>query len=164
MPLLRMINEFRTVRALLGNAERIARGLGEELPGAEHLLLSALELPDGTARRAFERLGRSPDGLPAAIAAQHRSALASVGIVVEDEPAPTPLPNARGAFRSTPAAQAAFRRAVELSGTPKPRRLLGAHVLLALSEQEHGTVARTLKAMGIERGALADAARAVLPR
>ena len=163
MPLVRMIREFRTIRALLENAERIARGLGEASPGAEHLLLSALDLPDGSARRAFERLGRSPDDLPAAIASQHRSALASVGILVDDHPAPRPLPDARGVFRLTPPAQAAFRRAVELSGSPKPRRLLGAHVLLALSEQEHGTVPRALTAMGIDRGALADAARAVLP-
>lgn len=160
MPLLRPFDEFRTIKSLLGGAERLARESGEELPGAEHLLLAALDLPDGTGRRAFERLEVDPDGLPAAIAAQHLEALEAVGIDAGGVATlHQPAPPARGVFRGTPAAQAVFRRAVELSGTPKPRRLLGGHVILAICEMEHGTAARTLRQMGIDRARLADAAR-----
>jgi hypothetical protein len=52
-----------------------------------------------------------------------------------------------------------FRRAVELSGTPKPRRLLGAHVVVAVAEMQHGSAARALRDMGVEREHLAAAAR-----
>ncbi len=100
-----------------------------------------------------------------AIAAQHVEALRAVGIdaggvATLNEPAPP----ARGVFNATPSAQAVFRRAVELSGTPKPRRLLGAHVVLAVTEMEHGTAARALRQMGVDREQLADAARDEMDR
>lgn len=156
----RPIREFRTVRALLGRAERLAKESGEALPGAEHLLLSALALPDGTARRAFERLGVDPNGVASAIAAQHADALRAVGIEPGDADSPVvPAPEVRGVFRSAPSAQVVFRRAVELSGTPKPRRLLGAHVVVAVAEMEHGSAARALRHMGVKREHLAAAAR-----
>lgn len=146
--------------ALLGGAERLARASGEALPGAEHLLLSALALPDGTARRAFERLGVNPDGLASAIVAQHEDALRTVGIEPgKGGPPVVSAPDARGVFHSTPSAQAVFRRAVELSRTPKPRRLLGARVVVAVAEMEHGTVARALSHMGVNRPQLEAAAR-----
>jgi ATP-dependent Clp protease ATP-binding subunit ClpA len=160
MPFIRPIREFRTIRALLGGAERLAREAGEELPGAEHLLLAAVALPDGTARRAFERLGVDPGGLSAAIAAQHADALRAIGIDPGETAAlETPAAPASGVFRATPSAQVVFQRAVDLSGTPKPRRLLGAHVVVAVCEMERGTVARALRLMGVDRDRLAAAAR-----
>jgi hypothetical protein len=99
MPFIRPIQEFRTIRQLLGGAERLAQESGETLPGAEHLLLAALALPDGTARRAFERLGVDPDGLPSAIASQHADALRTVGIEPGDPgPLDVPAPQGRGVF------------------------------------------------------------------
>lgn len=159
MPVGRLINEFQTIKQLLGEAERLANESGETLPGPEHLLLSALALPDGTARRAFKRLGADPDGLQAAIAAQHDDALRAVGIQVDADGPVVPAPEARGVFNSTPSAQAAFRRAVELSKSQKPRRLRGAHVVLAVTEMERGTMVRTLDRMGVNRDELAAAAR-----
>lgn len=155
----RLKGEFHTIRQLLEGAERMAQESGEAHPGAEHLLLSALALPDGTARRAFERLGANPDNLQSAIAAQHADALRAVGIERDPIEAVLPAPGARGVFLSTPSAQTAFRRAVELSKHPKPRRLLGAHVVAAVAEMERGTVARTLRRMGLDRQQLAAAAR-----
>lgn len=160
MPFLRPIHEYRTIRALLGDAERLAHEAGEAEPGAEHLLLAALALPDGTARRAFERLGADPDGLPAAIEAQHLDALHAVGVDLgPGGGVDSPLPPARGPYRSSPSAQAAFRRAVELSAVPAPRRLQGAHVVAAVAELEHGTVPRALRRMGVEPVRLGAAAR-----
>lgn len=164
MPFLRQVNEYRTIRALLGGAERLAHRAGETEPGAEHLLLAALALPDGTARRAFERLGADPDGLPAAIEGQHVDALHAVGIDPGDAGrAASPAPPARGPYRSSPSAQVAFRRAVELSAVPAPRRLQGAHVVAAVAEMEHGTVPRALRRMGVEPERLAAAARQEVP-
>lgn len=155
----RLKGEVLTIRQLLEGAELLAHEAGEALPGPEHLLLSALALPDGTARRAFQRLGADPDGLGAAIAAQHDDALRAVGIQVDAARPVVPAPKARGVFNSTPSAQAAFRRAVELGKSPKPRRLQGAHVVLAVTEMERGTVARALSRMGVNRTELAAAAR-----
>jgi ATP-dependent Clp protease ATP-binding subunit ClpA len=154
----RLKGEFHTIRELLEGAERLAQQSGDAQPGAEHLLLSALSLPDGTARRAFERLGADPDDLQSAIAAQHADALQAVGIELGAGEA-APAPEARGVYLSTPSAQTAFRRAVELSKHPKPRRLLGAHVVAAVAEIERGTVARALRRMGVDREKLAAAAR-----
>src|SRR5687767_10675111 len=75
MKLTKRVRDVRTINMLLTGAEAEARRAGESLPGAEHLLLSAIALPDGSARRAFERVGADPDRLQAAIAAQHADAL-----------------------------------------------------------------------------------------
>jgi ATP-dependent Clp protease ATP-binding subunit ClpA len=160
-----MIREMRTVSRLLRGAERIAWASGERLPGAEHLLLSAMDLPDGTARRAFERVRADPDGLAAAITAQHADALRAVGIDAGDAGAlELPALEGRGVFRATPSAQAVFRRAVDLSATPRPRRLLGAHIVMAVAEMEHGTAARAIARMGVDGGQLARAASDELVR
>ena len=161
MPI-RAIDEFQTIKQLLTEAERLAHASGEALPGPEHLLLSALALPDGTAAAAFRRVGADPDGLQGAIAAQHDAALRAVGIQGEASGPVVPAPEPRGVFNSSPSAQAAFRRAAELSKAQKPRRLRGAHVVLAVTEIERGTVARTLDRMGVNREELAAAAHAEL--
>ncbi len=74
------IQDVRTIKELLTGAEDIARRAGESQPGAEHLLLSALEMPEGSARRAFERVGADPDGFAPAVSAQHADALRAMGI------------------------------------------------------------------------------------
>lgn len=158
------VREIRTIKTLLSGAEAEARRAGEAVPGPEHLLLASLALPDGSARRAFEHVGADPDALRPAIAAQHAEALRALGITsVSDEAldaaALDAMPSAKGVFRATAPAQAAFRAAVDLAKTDKPSRLVGAHVVAAVAEIEHGTAPRTLHAMGIDRHALALAAR-----
>ena len=78
--LMRPIGDVRTIKALLTGAENEALRDGQTTPGAEHLFLSALALPEGSARRAFARIGIDPDGLRAAITAQHVEALGAIGI------------------------------------------------------------------------------------
>jgi ATP-dependent Clp protease ATP-binding subunit ClpA len=141
----RLIREFRTIQLLLGGAERLAREAGAELPGAEHMLLAALSLPDGTARRAFERAGVGLDRLASASGVPTASATRRSRV-----------------FRATPEAQAAFRRAVDLSATPRPRRLLGAHVVIAVCEEEFEAVTRAVGGGGPDRERLVAAARAEL--
>ena len=164
MKLPNAVRNIQTLSALLNAAEADALAAGEELPGAEHLLLAALDLEDGTARRAFEAVGADPDDLRAAIAAQHADALRAIGIdppadTVLAPPAGDPPPAPRRAYRATPSGQAAFHRAIELQKRTRGSRLLGAHVVAAVAEMEHGTAPRALRAMGIAPVALAEAAR-----
>jgi ATP-dependent Clp protease ATP-binding subunit ClpA len=164
MKLRNPVRDMRTIKRLLTGAEAEAHQAGESVPGAEHLLLSALELPDDSARRAFERVGADPDGLRAAIAAQHADALRAIGIEPPDDaaldtgagkepPAPT------GVFRSSASAQSAFQAASKMARSGRSTPLVGAHVVAAVADMEHGTAARALTAMGVDRGELAAAAR-----
>jgi ATP-dependent Clp protease ATP-binding subunit ClpA len=156
------VRNIQTISALLKTAEAEALATGEELPGAEHLLLSALALEDGTARRAFAAVGADPNGLREAIAAQHAEALRAIGIepVADDllDPPGGSTPTRR-AYRATPSGQAVFHAAVDLHKRHEGPRLLGAHVVAAVAGMEHGTALRALRAMGVDPSALADAAR-----
>ena len=157
------VREIRTINRLLTGAEAEANKAGETMPGAEHLLLSALALPDGSARRAFERLGADPDELRSAIASQYADALRAIGIEpVSDDAlnaaAGAGVTSGKSVFRSTASAQTVFRAAVDLAKTERPSRLVGAHVVAAVARMEHGTAARALRVMRIDRHALAAAA------
>lgn len=158
------VRNIQTLSALLNAAEADALAAGEELPGAEHLLLASLGLEDGTARRAFAAVGADPSGLREAIAAQYADALRAVGIEAPPDtvlapPAGDPPPAPRRAYRATASGQAAFQRAIALQKRTRGSRLLGAHVVAAVAEMEHGTVPRALRAMGIVPEELAEAAR-----
>lgn len=166
MKLPRPLRDIDTINKLLSGCEEEARLAGDALPGAEHLLLSALALPDGTARRAFDRVGADPDEYRAAISQTHASALRGIGISAGDLATPAPasaLPaKATGLVRTTASEQQAFQAAVKLSKASKPSLLLGAHVVVAVCQMEHGTAVRALETMGIDRAALSAAASAEL--
>jgi ATP-dependent Clp protease ATP-binding subunit ClpA len=152
--------DMRTIKTLLEGAEAEANRDGESMPGAEHLLLAALDMPDGTARRAFERVGADPSSLRQAIAEQHAEALRAVGIDADAgaEPAGSVAPRANGAYRSTGSAQSAFQAAGSLA-RKSHTQLVGAHVVLAITDMEHGTAIRAVRSLGIDPAALAAAAR-----
>lgn len=158
------LDDMRTIKQLLEGAEREARSMGEEEPGAEHLLLSALLLPDGAAQRLLGAHGVDHERLRSAIIAEHGRALVGIGL---DEKradaltAPHPLdpPQGRGLFRSRPSAQEAFRAAATLARRDRRSGLNGAHVVAAVADMEHGTSARALDALGVDRAGLATAAR-----
>ncbi|WP_144122541.1 Clp protease N-terminal domain-containing protein [Catellatospora sichuanensis] len=157
----RALNNVRTLKTLLNTAESIARADGQELPGTEHLVLSALALPDATAERALQQIGISTGDLTSAVEAVHRAALDGIGLT--HEPAAVPSAGApKGLYRMTPPAQQVFQDAVALSKTAAPKLLLGGHVLVAAARQEHGTWARAVKRLGIDRDRLAAAAQAEL--
>jgi ATP-dependent Clp protease ATP-binding subunit ClpA len=156
------VRNIQTISALLKAAEAEALATGEDLPGAEHLLLSTLGLEDGTARRAFAAVGADPDGLREAIAAQHAEALRAIGIdPVAGDPLDPPgeARPARRAYRAAPSGQAALHSAVELQKRRKGSRLLGAHVVAAVAGMEHGSAPRALRALGVAPAELAEAAR-----
>ena len=161
MKLRNPVRDVRTIKQLLTGAEQEAHAAGESAPGAEHLLLSALALPDGSAQRAFERVGADSGRLRAAIATQHDDALRAIGIDPPDEAAlqAGDPPAATRAYRSNASARSAFQAASALARAETDSGLVGAHVVAAVAEMEHGTAARALTVMGIDRAALAAAAR-----
>jgi ATP-dependent Clp protease ATP-binding subunit ClpA len=160
MGLLDAVKDLRTIKQLLTNAEGEALRAGEELPGPEHLLLSALQLPDGSAVRAFARVGTDLPSLRKAIEAAHRSALDSAGLALDEAGLDAPVERrpAPGLFRSTPQAQQVFQEAVALSKSTRPSQLRGAHVVAAACALERGTAVRALTLLGVDRTQLKVAA------
>jgi hypothetical protein len=67
----------------------------------------------------------------------------------------------RGPYRSTGSAQALFQRVTALVRAERSQ-LYGAWFVLAATEIEHGTTARSLRQPGVEPDVLARAARAEL--
>jgi ATP-dependent Clp protease ATP-binding subunit ClpA len=160
MRLKNRLRDMRTIKMLLDGAEAEAGRAGESMPGAEHLLLAALDLPDGTARRAFERVGADPSALRQAIEEQHAEALRAVGIDSDAgaQGAVSVAPPTKGVHRSSGSAQSAFQAAGKLA-RKSGSQLVGAHVVLAIAGMEHGTAIRAVRSLGIDIDALAAAAR-----
>jgi ATP-dependent Clp protease ATP-binding subunit ClpA len=93
----------------------------------------------------------------------HASALSAVGIDATGAvPADTAPPQTPNVYRSSPSAQTVFQSASKLARSERGTQLAGAHVVIAVTELEHGTTARVLESLGIDRAALAAAARAEL--
>lgn len=158
MPLRTARHDMALIAALLTTAETEARALGDSTPGAEHLLLASLLVDDPSAREAS---GVSADAVRAAISVVHVESLAAIGVThpeLDDS-----LPPGRGIYRSEVSAQEVFQQARRLARR-SPSGLRSAHMLLAVAEREHGTAARVLTQLGLERASVVDAARRVLER
>ena len=54
--------EMATIKEVLTSAESLAHEMGDKEPGSEHLLLAAIDMQDGLARRAFEQIAPGPAG------------------------------------------------------------------------------------------------------
>nr|WP_296021119.1 Clp protease N-terminal domain-containing protein [uncultured Acidovorax sp.] len=148
-----------TLKQLCTGAENHARTQGHSAPGAEHFLLAALDLPDGSARRAFERLGQDPGAVPAAIEQQYRDALQGLGLgnaLPAAAPATAEPPRL---YRAQPSGEA-LMQALARSRKAQSGPLRGAHIVALVADMPQGVAARTLKAMGLDAARLATAARA----
>lgn len=158
----RALADVQTMKTLLPVAERIANDEGLPAPAAEHLVLAALELPDESARRAIRSAGAGTGDLRAALEAQDDDALGVAGVSVDRAAIrgqlPPPPAQPRGIYRSEPSAQALFQR-VRLLARADGVPIRGAHVILAATELEHGTIPRALARLGITRETLAVCAR-----
>lgn len=153
--------DMSTIRMLCLEAEALARKDGQPEPGAEHFLLAALRLPDGTARRAFIRAGADPDGLEAAIAEQYADALRMIGVDLSSvpEPAAPDMPvDAPGLYRAAPSGQHVMQQLAAARKASGRGPLTGAHVVSVVAAMAHGVPARALRAMGVDREALRLAA------
>lgn len=152
------LQDMRTIKTLCEGAEGQARKAGQELPGAEHYVLAALELDDGSAQKVFGRLGKEPEAYRKALAGQHGEALRKLGIDAGGVGEPQPVAGKPAAmFDSQPSGQALMQALPELAKRSQAP-LCGAHVLLAAAGMPHSLAARALRAMGVEPQALALAA------
>jgi ATP-dependent Clp protease ATP-binding subunit ClpA len=157
------LRDAGTLQKLLEAAERHANENGQTEPGAEHLLLAALEMPDGTARRSFERLGASPAGFREAIARQYAEALRTVGMGfsgAELSTADVPVQPTKGIYKAKASAQTLMRELTEMKPFNTALPLLGADILVAATASEHTIALRALRAMGVDPAALAASAKA----
>jgi ATP-dependent Clp protease ATP-binding subunit ClpA len=154
------LQDIRTISKLIPGADEEAHLMGEDEPGAEHFLLSALKLPDGTAQRVFERVGADSKQFQAAIQKQYRDALKTIGIdatIIED--APEPVTSNRVLHNSKPSGQAVMKALYTLKSHDNKMPLLGAHVVKVVAQMEHGVAARALKAMGIDQHLILSAVK-----
>jgi ATP-dependent Clp protease ATP-binding subunit ClpA len=152
--------DVRTIARLCTLAENIARAE----PGSEHLVLASFELPDGTTREAFSRLGHSREAFAEAIQAQFADALGSVGLKL---PAEEAAPQASSKphsmlYRAAPSGQALIERMVHSPRREARQPLAGADILLAVAEEQFSIAARALARLGIRREQLAAAATQAL--
>lgn len=161
--------DMGTIKALCVEAEKFANGDGQKDPGAEHFVLSALTLPDGTARKAFLRMHADPDNFRAAITQQYEDALQNLGIAVphgeETSDEAAPVPANKGLYKSQASAQALMQKLtreimVKEQAADSAAPLLSAHVVLAAASAEYGVAPRAFRAMGIDPAQLAEAATA----
>jgi ATP-dependent Clp protease ATP-binding subunit ClpA len=158
VPLRTARHDIQLIADLLTRAESEALALGDPEPGAEHLLVAALMLDDDSARTA---LGVDAPAARDALRTVHATALAAADVI--DSSTPSTLPPAQGLYRSRVSMQEVFQRAKSLAHR-SPTGLRAAHVLIAIAEREHGTAARVLDQLGIDRGALIAAATAEAAR
>lgn len=152
-------HDIRTLSQLLTRAESEARADGLREPGAEHLALAALGMPDGTAARAFSAVGRDEADLRTALSDDAAQALARVGVVAPSASPREPAPAPSGPYRARASQQELFQ-AAKRAAAGRHEPLLSAHVLEAAAESDVGTLARALKRLGVDRTELAAAAQA----
>lgn len=155
------LQDIQTMNTLFAAAEEEAAAVGETEPGTEHLILAAFELPDGSAVRAFKRVGVYPKAFRKAIQEQHDEALRAIGIAPDagrlDDRLPDPAPPS-GPFQTKGSAQTVFKKVVKMVKKERSQ-LYGAYIVLAATEADRGTTAGALDRLGVRREALAVAAR-----
>ena len=154
------LQDMRTLARLCTTAENLAR----TEPGSEHLVLASLDLPDGSSRDAFARLGVSREAFAEAIQAQFADALGSVGLKVPageaDVTNSTKAPSLL--YRAAPSGQALIQRLVHMPRRQARQPLAGADILLAVAEEQFSIAARAFARLDIRREQLAAAANQAL--
>ncbi len=145
---------------LFTTAEEEAELLGDEKPSAEHLILAALQLPEDSAAGVFARVGADPADFRRALVAEHDERRRSIDAEPDDARRTTPSHSFRPNRPSRAAASARelFSTVADIIRA-EGSHIYGAHILLAAAGIDEGTTPRTFAAMGIDRSALAAAAR-----
>ncbi len=160
--------DIRTLHTLLMQAEQLANAQGVQLPGAEHLVQSALLLPDGTARQAFVRAGVNPDAYQQAINQQYEDALKNVGIELPSGLSVShpmqAIETSKGPYKAQSSANTLIQKMFHevLAPDRKVRPLvplLGAHVLIAATLAQHSVAVRSMKVMTTDPSTIAQAAK-----
>ena len=157
------IEDMKTISKLCLGAEKYANEYGQQKPGAEHFMLAALDLQDGSARHVFERLAVNPDAINQAIKDQHNNALASIGIVDEkiklDVKSAAALKPSGKLYDTTPSGKTVMQKIYQ-NNKSRNTRLIGAHVIEVISSMEYGIAVRALQTLGVDLVTLKNAVKA----
>lgn len=154
------LQDMKTIGKLISGADEQAHIAGKQEPGAEHFVLSALSLEDGTAKRVFQKIGVDADRFRNAINQQYSDALRTIGISnVAYDMDQEPVEQNTMLHTSQPSGQALMKSLYAIKSQDKDRPLLGAHVIRVAAELERGIVARAFSVMDIDRGQLAKIAQ-----
>lgn len=153
------LDDMGTIKRLCERAEIHALHDQQREPGGEHFLLAALDLPDGTARLAFEQAGAEPGALKAAIERQYGDALLSIGLTA-DAPPDIPVSAHSGAYQAAASGQVVMQELAEARRDHAP--LLGAHVVSIVAGLPQGVVPRALRALGVDPASLKSSADAIV--
>jgi len=133
-------------RAALVEAERLARGAGNEQIGTGHVLIGVIGQREGLAAKAIEKLGATPERIGEAVTATFPPP-------VDDLPPHIPFsPQVRKAIELT--VREALRMGHNYVGTE--------HLLLGLLEHGEGTAFDVLAGLGIGKDAVEEEIRAML--
>ena len=141
--------DMGTIKMLCEAAERIANAEHQVAPGAEHFVLAALELPDGSAARVFTKLGISAGTFREAVREVHRAALSAVGVGSEQISASErdvpPLSPSDELYNAAPSGEATLKALAALRKRGVTGPLVGAHVLEVVNAMQHGTTMRAFR-------------------
>lgn len=156
----RKLQDVRTLASLCTQAEHLALQQGRSKPGSEHFVLAALDLPDQTARQAFERLGIDADAFRNALAGQRSDALAAVGIVTPEAALapPSPQSNKPKLYEAEPSGQRLVQQLAETRKERQARGLFSADILLAAAQERYTTTSRAFQWLGITTEQLTESA------
>ncbi len=149
------LRDMSTIRQLCEAAEAHALADRQRQPGAEHFLLAALDLQDGTAQLTFKRVGVNPEALKPAIEHQYRAALEAIGLSVglgEVSGAPATQQLAQGVYQAAACGQEVMQALANARHRHAP--LLGAHVVAIIAAMPYGVAARALRSIGVDLAAL----------
>mgnify|MGYP003379411546 CR=1 FL=1 len=157
-------SDMQTITSLCQAAEKHAHADSEKEPGAEHFILAALELPDGTARQAFQRIHADPAQFHNAITQQYHDALhdAGIGFSSNNSPLdhPVNLASNPGVYRTKASGRALMQKLTTIKKETPGKPLLSAHIVLAALSAQYGVALRALRRMGIEPSMLMAAVQA----
>ena len=144
--------DMGTIKALCEAAELAANKEHQPKPGAEHFVLAALALPDGSAARVFNRLGISAEAFREALGGVHRLALSDAGVgrdeIDRSEQGVPPLPYPNGIYAAATSGQAVLPGLAALRQRGNSGPLLGVHVLQVVSAMQHGTTIKAFERLG----------------
>ena len=165
----RRFRDMGRLTKLFNEAERLANEEGRAEPGAEHMVMAALCLPeDDSARRALASLGGTPEGFRAAVEQQYADALEAIGIATppfaDEDPAPAPAARKKGLYRGSRSLEDLMEAVTADKASRSTAAMISAEIILGATRAQSGVVARAIARMGLEREQLADAARAVISK
>jgi hypothetical protein len=144
--------DMGTIKTLCEAAERIANAAQQKVPGAEHFVLAALELPDGSAMRVFRKLGISREAFAEALREQHRADLRRAGlseaVIAGSERDVPPLPRPTALYNAAPSGEALLKGLAALRKRGVSGPLSGVHVLEVVLAMQQGPTIRAFGQLG----------------